>query len=396
MISDKLAMFPIALDDITAEEGMPFPVYLHLTLNKRYVPIHHSGDPVGPERVTLFRAHNIEKLWIPDSFRAQYEEYMRRFAPPPPAAAPTPEPAPAPAPPEPPKLSEPDADGIYEETELVAEVLTDDNLSTEAKAEILASLGQDLLRSFNQISNRGEEAQKEAVKRGRQIADEILAIASQDSNIYDEILALRQSKADIEHSIMVSTLTVMFGLALGYTDETMLADMATAGLFHDIGLTRVNPMVLSKPENQWSAQDVMQYQEHVAAGLEVLRTAKVPYHPIVFVMIEQHHENYDGSGFPNMLQGAKITEASQLLHLANWFDRLTAGKLDGAPLAPSESLDRIFKETISPKSVKEVQPELVQRVFQFMLDEKEAAENLLNEATERAAFVSTEKLKAAG
>ena len=384
MISGKVNMFPIEIGHVATDEGLPFPVFVHLVLNQRHIAIRAIGEPLGDKRVETLRARQIVQLWIPAEYRAQYEEYMKRFAPPAPVSQSEPQP------------SEPKADGIYEETELVAEVLQDEFLSQEAKAEILASLGQDLLRAFNQISNRGEEGQKEAIKRGRQITDEILAIAAQDSNIYDEILALRQSKADIEHSIMVSTLTVMFGLALGIADEHLLADMATAGLFHDIGLTRVNPLILAKPENQWTAQDIMQYQEHVEAGAGILKSAKAPYAEVVFQMIRQHHENYDGSGFPARITGAKIAEPSQVLHLANWFDRLTAGKVDGVPMAPSESLDKIFKDTINPKSVKEVQPELIQRVFQFMLDEKEAAESLLSEAAERAQVVSKVKLAKTG
>jgi HD-GYP domain-containing protein (c-di-GMP phosphodiesterase class II) len=376
-------MFSFEVSRIKPAEGLPFPIYLYLSLNNRFVPLRLVGDALGVERFEQFQKIGVKEFWVPEAYRQQFELHFNPVQESAPVAVPEP------------KLSEPAPDGVFEETELVSEVIQDEDLSQEAKAEILASLGQDLLRSFNQISNRGEEGQKEAIKRGRQIADEILAIAAQDSNIYDEILALRQSKHDIEHSIMVSTLTVMFGLAMGYSDEILLADMATAGLFHDIGLTRVDPLILAKFESQWSAQDLLRYQEHIGAGIMILKSSKSGYSDMVYKMIQQHHENYDGSGFPEQTQGINITEPSQLLHLANWFDRLASGKLDGVALSPSESLDKIFKNTIVKNGVQEVQPELIQRVFQFMLDEKEAAENLLHEANSRAQFVSETKLKTA-
>lgn len=378
MIIDSSLMFAVSLAQIQVDDVLDFPIYLRLDLNRRYVPVMALGDTLGETRAKRLRERNYSEVFIPNSFRAAWDAYLQAKLPKveikvqqniEPASV---EPAP---------------DGVYEETEIVAEVLQDEDLSPEAKAEILASLGQDLLRAFNQISNRGDNSQQEAVKRGRQIADEILAIAAQDSNIYEDILALRQSKPEIEHSIMVSTLSVMFGLALGYADEVLLADMATAGLFHDIGLTKVHPLILAKPEDQWTAADRLQYQDHVPAGVNILKSAKAPYSETVFMIIRQHHENYDGSGFPERLAGARIPEPSQVVHLANWFDRLSSGKLDGETRSPGESIEKIFSLTLNPKAVKEVQPELIQKIFQFMLEEKEAAESLHMEAAQRAETV---------
>lgn len=384
MISDAIRMFSADLGLIVVDDELTFPLFLHLPMNRRYVCYTLVGDRLGEERAGRLRKHGFTTVWIPEGYRPQWDAYLA-------SKNKVEEPAPAPVV----VVSEPAADGIFEETEIVAEVLQDKDLSAEAKAEILASLGQDLLRTFNQISNKGEEGQKEAIRRGRQITDEILAIAAENSNFYEDILAIRQSKAEIEHSIMVSTLSVMFGLAMGYADEILLADMATAGLFHDIGLTKVSPLILAKKESQWSASEINQYRDHVQASIMILKNAKVPYAENIFTMIRQHHENYDGSGFPEHLNGAKIFEGSQIVHLANWFDRLSSGKINGPPMSPAECIDKIFEVTLDPKTVKEVQPELIQRVFQFMLEQKEAAENLHFEAAQRAEAVKNASLKAA-
>lgn len=388
MISNKIKMFPVQLTDLIPEEGPPFPLFIHLHKNERYVPVRLTNDPLGTEKYESFLKYGLREMWIPEGFRGRYEEYMNRSK----AKDLEKQVEPALTEGTPPKvqLSQPNEDGIFEETEIVADVLMDEELSQEAKAEILASLGQDLLRSFNQISNKGEDGQQEAIKRGAQIADEILAIASQNSNIYAEILALRQSKQDIEHSIMVSTLAVMFGLAIGYSDEIVLADIATAGLFHDIGLTKVDPNILAKPENSWSANERIHYQGHVPAGIDILKSANANYNELVYNMISEHHENYDGSGFPEQKRGFEIAETSELVHLSNWFDRIASGKINGEPLSPAESLDKIFQITTDKHSVKEVRPELVQRIFEFMLEEKEAAENLFNEAESRAKYLQNE------
>lgn len=390
MIANAMKMFGVPLELIGADDRLPFAIYLHFPRNGRYIGFTSVGDQLGAERTERLRNRGHTEVWLMEAHRPQWQEYRDQKTKVLESTAP-----PAPQPTNPVASVAPAADGVFEETEIVSEVLQDKDLSPEAKAEILASLGQDLLRAFNQISNKGEQGQQEAVRRGRQIADEILAIAAQNSNFYADVLALRQSKQEIEHSIMVSTLSVMFGLALGYSDEIFLADLATAGLFHDIGLTRVNPLVLAKRESEWSATEITQYQEHVEAGIMILRNAQVPYPETVFTMIRQHHENYDGSGFPDRLQGVRISEGSQIVHLANWFDRLSTGKISGQSLTPGECIEKIFEVTLSPKAVKEVRPEIIQRVFQFMLEEKNAAENLHYEANQRAEAVKAAAIKTA-
>ena len=85
---------------------------------------------------------------------------------------------------------------------------------------------------------------------------------------------------------------------------------------------------------------------------------------------------YDGQGFPKQLKGSEIDETSGLLHLANLFDRLCTGKQTGTELSPAEAFDLIYESIGDPKAPKYVQPELATRVFQFMLSEKAAAEDL--------------------
>jgi response regulator RpfG family c-di-GMP phosphodiesterase len=110
--------------------------------------------------------------------------------------------------------------------------------------------------------------------------------------------------------------------------------------------------------------------------------------------VKEHHENYDGSGFPYALKGVQIDELSQLLHLANLFDRLCTGKQMESDLAPAEAFDYIYETAQKPDAVHEIQPELVERIFQFMLTEKDAAESLRQEAAARTEAAMKDVTKA--
>jgi HD-GYP domain-containing protein (c-di-GMP phosphodiesterase class II) len=370
--ADKSKMFSVPLQSLKPEDGTPFPLYLFLKRNDRFVPIRLPGDPIGQKKYQAFLEKQHLELWVPNNFQEafkSYAEYLDHSGKPIQGInevvkrieenAPTPSPEPK-----------------SEEAELVRDVLEDEELTKDEKARVLSSVSQDMLRALNQITTRGEPARAEGLKRCREIADEILSVAAQNSNIYDEILALRNSQEEIEHSVIVGTVAVMFGMAIGFSDEQLLADLTVAAIFHDIGLVKVNQKVLSKKEINWTAEERKQYETHVAASVAILKESGTEFHPRVFRMIQEHHENYDGSGFPARLKGAQIDETSQLIHLANLFDRLCAGKQTATELSPNEAFDYIYDIANDNRAVQEVQPELVERVFQFMLIEKDAVKNL--------------------
>jgi HD-GYP domain-containing protein (c-di-GMP phosphodiesterase class II) len=383
--ADKSKMFPVPLANLKAEDGAPFPLFLFLKRNDRFIPIRLPGDPIGMQKYEAFLQRQYNELWVPNNFQEifkSYLEYLQHTGNPAASieqlAAKTEASAPAGA-----SAGESDSSPKSEEAVLVRDVLEDEELSSEEKARVLSAVSQDILRSMNQITTRGEHARAEGLKRCKEIADEILNVAAQNSNIYDEILALRSSQEDIEHSVIVGTIAVMFAMAVGFTDDQLLADLTVAAIFHDIGLVRVKAGVMAKHEGSWSIEERKEYESHVQASLDILKESGTDFHPRIFRMIGEHHENYDGSGFPKGLKGAEIEETSQLVHMANLFDRLCTGKQTGGELAPSEAFDYIYDLAQTEEAVQEIQPELVERVFQFMLKEKEAVEGMEAKAEKR-------------
>ena len=118
--------------------------------------------------------------------------------------------------------------------------------------------------------------------------------------------------------------------------------------------------------------------------MEILKESGAEFHPRVYRMIQEHHECYDGSGFPRGKKGEEIDETSSLIHLSNLFDRLCTGKQTGTELSPAESFDYIYDAVGKNGSRQQVKPELVNRVFQFMLTEKASADEIKTQAEERA------------
>lgn len=380
-------MLPVPLDKLRADVPIPFPLYLLLKLNDRVVPIRKPGEALGEEKYKEFLSANLAELWVPSDFQQAFIEYLDKIEGKVNTLVETIEAA-SPASELAPPLENP------QEVALVTAVLEDQGMSQEEKSEVLSAIGQDILRSLNQIKDRGDEPKKAGLRRCKQLADEILEIAYQHKSIYDEIVALRSSQEDMEHSMMVGTIAVMFALANGVSDKELLADITLAGLFHDIGLTKVNPKILLKPETSWSALDRQEYEGHIMASVALLSESSKEFNPAVFRMIQEHHENSDGSGFPFRRQGPDIAESSQIVHLANLFDRLCSGKTIGQELSPQEAFAEIGKIATNPKAVQEVAPILVRKIFKFMLEDPAQVAQMQTEMQGRATRAADENTNA--
>jgi putative nucleotidyltransferase with HDIG domain len=247
------------------------------------------------------------------------------------------------------------------------------------------------LRVINQITARGEEAREAGFKRCKDVVDKVLEVAAQESDVYTEILKIWSSQESIMHSAGVGTLAVMFAMCLGYQDEQILADIVVAAVFHDVGKVQMAD-VASKPNTQRTSAENSVFESHVAKSFTMVKECGLEFHPRIYRMISEHHENYDGSGFPKGLQGNEISESSQLLRLANFFDELISGADNGKPMSPSEAFDFIYTSESEATHGLRISPELMHRLFQFMERERVASEVSL-EASAQQVAKTTNKLR---
>ena len=98
-----------------------------------------------------------------------------------------------------------------------------------------------------------------------------------------------------------------------------VAQLAEAARIHDIGKVGVPEDVLRKPAALTAAEYEL-VKPHAALGAQMARDA---LNDEQVLWIEQHHERFDGAGYPSGLAGAQISEGAQLLALADTWDVMT-------------------------------------------------------------------------
>ena len=126
------------------------------------------------------------------------------------------------------------------------------------------------------------------------------------------------SKDAIDHSLNVSILSTYLAMQMGYSHQIILKNLGVGGLLHDIG----KPHVVI-PDNADAAVVEEKLREHPTKGPELLNDEQKVGREVRMV-VEQHHEYYDGSGFPQGLRGTNIYDLARIVCIANIFDELVA------------------------------------------------------------------------
>jgi putative nucleotidyltransferase with HDIG domain len=119
-----------------------------------------------------------------------------------------------------------------------------------------------------------------------------------------------------EHLRKVSKKSILFAGYLGIKNQE-LEDLELAALIHDIALTNL-PLVVEYEIIHSQDFYKKSYKNHVQKGYEI--AIETGMNESVASIILQHHEMYDGSGFPNMLKGDAINPLAQILSIVDFVD----------------------------------------------------------------------------
>lgn len=140
---------------------------------------------------------------------------------------------------------------------------------------------------------------------------------------------------EMRHGIEVSNLAVILAGELEESDA-FCADIADAGILHDIGKLKLTKYLYA--EDGLIVEQMKYVRQHSVQSYEII--SKAGFSREIALGILHHHENYDGSGYPNNLRGDKIPWMARILRVCDVFAALTA--------------DRSYRNAFDPKSALEI------------------------------------------
>jgi diguanylate cyclase (GGDEF)-like protein/putative nucleotidyltransferase with HDIG domain len=141
-----------------------------------------------------------------------------------------------------------------------------------------------------------------------------------------ETLAMAiDAKDQITHGHIRRVQQYAVGLAkwVGVTDSAQISAIEAASLLHDMGKLAVPEYILNKP-GKLTPAEFEKMKLHASVGADILSAINFPY-PVVPI-VRHHHENWDGTGYPDGLKGSEIPIGARILAVVDCFDALTSDR----------------------------------------------------------------------
>ncbi|HEX4073886.1 MAG TPA: diguanylate cyclase, partial [Candidatus Acidoferrales bacterium] len=153
------------------------------------------------------------------------------------------------------------------------------------------------------------------------------------------------------HSRKVSAYSVMIAQALNLA-PTDIEDIRLAGLLHDIGKVGIPESILNK-SGPLDASEWETMKTHTDLGAKILE----PLKPMSRIreMVRHHHEFYDGSGYPDRLEGEKIPYGARVIAIADAYDTITSARTYKKARTPEDAfaeLERCAANQFDPEIVR--------------------------------------------
>jgi len=143
-----------------------------------------------------------------------------------------------------------------------------------------------------------------------------------------------------EHSVSVCALLVAFGRGMKLSKE-VIKELALGGLLHDVGKARIPDHILNKPA-KLSDDEFARMQSHVDQGVSLLRQSG-GVSEIALEVTGQHHERFDGSGYPHKLAGDKISLYGQMAAIVDVYDAISSDRVYHKGMSPTQALKKLLE-----------------------------------------------------
>jgi HD-GYP domain-containing protein (c-di-GMP phosphodiesterase class II) len=148
--------------------------------------------------------------------------------------------------------------------------------------------------------------------------------------------------ADYNHdsALRASVYSVVLGRQLGLPKHDLFS-LASGGLLFDIGKLRLDDSILLA-DRKLTAEEIAAMRRHVEIGLDLLKHSGLKDRD-TFDFVANHHERFDGSGYPQGLGGDQIPAFGRMAGLVDCYNAITSSRRYASIRSPAEAINQLYK-----------------------------------------------------
>ena len=229
------------------------------------------------------------------------------------------------------KLHELGFPGIYIEDDFTENLMIPQVIRPELKSEAL--------KMVHSLFVNDKDIPKENDKLQKIVMDVIEEVLNNKDVMYNMLDIKTYNDYTYFHSVNVAVLSTMMGAACNL-DKEELNILTTAALLHDVGKRFVEEDVLTA-RRKLTVEERTLVVQHPKLGYEFLKD-NFDFEPEVYTGVLEHHEWYNGGGYPMRKSGSDIPLYARIIKLADTYDALTSRLPYHEAFSPSEAVEYVM------------------------------------------------------
>lgn len=296
MLAEKInsptnRFFSVRVNSILAGRPLAFDIYLFI--NNAPVLFRHKGEVVTMDRVQQLTQKGAERFWIPEEHRALYLASLKT-------------------------------------------IIHDPDSSTEVRSRFIK---ESAFLHVHDLFTKQDVAP--VVSEAKNLVEEMVSFISTDVSAVTSLMRLSiHDYYTYNHCVDVAVYSIVLAKKIFGDDKNLLMVAGLGGLLHDIGKRKIEHSIINK-STSLTPQEWDEIRRHPTYGKETLDDIGAIPEPAKRIVYE-HHENFDGTGYPRGLKEEDISKLSRVISIADVFDALTTDRSYHKAVTPTEALNTMY------------------------------------------------------
>ena len=292
--NDSIIFIPIVLATLRPDSVLPVDMYVSFETDERPQLYRDRSYPLSSDDLERLCHRGIKVVYIPDYQLSGYQDYL---------------------------------------CEQLGHVLLDDNQPVTARYQFLSETARGMLdRAFSSRDTN------EKIGVATNLGDYMVDIFAEETPAASDVLqVLRHDYCTFAHSFNVASYCVLLAKRLGITGRSELQELAVAGLLHDLGKLNVPPTILNK-KGRLTSEEFEVIKRHPTDGFLQL-CSRDDLTRGQLMVVYQHHERLDGSGYPCRAVADDIHPYAKLCAVVDVFEAMTSARPYRGPMPTQQVIE---------------------------------------------------------
>jgi putative nucleotidyltransferase with HDIG domain len=265
----------IPIGEFFSSKAVLFDIFVRLS-SGRYVKILHAGDVFDRARIDKYKNDKgVEFLYFHNKDRRKFVQFNNFLA---------------------------------------KKLINNKQLPSDNKVAVLKNVTEKYIEEVYTVGMKPQ-----VIEQGKQVCENVYNLIEKDDGLFKLLKSYQAfDPTAFTHCFLVTLFSSSIIKQFEWQSKTTIETTALACMFHDIGKMSLPKGLLEKKTEDMNEEELEEYKKHPELGLELVEGNRMLNNSVKQIIL-QHHESFDGTGFPFGKKGASILTLANIVSLADRF-----------------------------------------------------------------------------